>query len=165
MDIFTYKIKTARLLEVYLHLQKCANHFIPCLKTRVDIKSYSEKIYLNSLTFECWSNITLAGLLSVYFNKQTTAFITNISVLPAYYKKSIASNLLKRLIDYAIKHKIKKIDLEVNNKNYKAINLYKKLGFLSNTEHKTNNNTQNLTTASSNNYQMTKTIDWRYNNE
>lgn len=128
---FTYKIKTATLEEIYNHLQNCDSEFIYQLNFKVNIKDYSEKIYLNSLTFECWNNNILAGILCAYFNKNGEVFVTNLSVLPHYYRKNIASNLVKNCIDHAKKRQFNKICLEVDINNHKAIKLYRKYNFSS----------------------------------
>lgn len=56
--------------------------------------------------------------------------IMNIVVKKSYRKNGIGALLLKSLIDEAIKMNLKNMNLEVNNTNLTAINLYKKNGFI-----------------------------------
>lgn len=55
--------------------------------------------------------------------------IANIVVHPGYRRKGVATRLLNEVIDYAKKHDIKRLTLEVRVSNAPAIALYKKLGF------------------------------------
>lgn len=58
------------------------------------------------------------------------ADIMNIAVKSSYRKQGIASLLLKNLIDICENNNINSINLEVNEENFPAINLYKKYEFL-----------------------------------
>lgn len=58
------------------------------------------------------------------------ADIMNIAIKTSYRKQGIASLLLKNLIDICKNNNINSINLEVNEKNFSAINLYKKYEFL-----------------------------------
>ena len=58
------------------------------------------------------------------------ADIMNIAVKSSYRKQGIASLLLKNLIDICKNNNINSINLEVNERNFPAINLYKKYEFL-----------------------------------
>lgn len=58
------------------------------------------------------------------------ADIMNIAVKTSYRKQGIASLLLKKLIDICKNNNINSINLEVNEENFPAINLYKKYEFL-----------------------------------
>lgn len=58
------------------------------------------------------------------------ADIMNIAVKSSYRKQGIASLLLKNLIDVCKNNNINSINLEVNEENFPAINLYKKYEFL-----------------------------------
>lgn len=58
------------------------------------------------------------------------ADIMNIAVKFSYRKQGIASLLLKNLIDICKNNNINSINLEVNERNFPAINLYKKYEFL-----------------------------------
>lgn len=58
------------------------------------------------------------------------ADIMNIAVKSSYRKQGIASLLLKNLIDICKNNNMNSINLEVNERNFPAINLYKKYEFL-----------------------------------
>ncbi len=127
-----YKIKTASGEVIIEHLARCANYFYPPLHTYVDIQKYGEKIEDNAITFEAWDKNTLVGLIATYFNDEITkiGFITNVSILKEYQGIGIASKLLLLTIEYGKEHNFRILRLEVNNKNQKALNLYKRNGFV-----------------------------------
>ena len=130
-ETIQYKIKTADFNNVFTHLVKCNDNFIPKLTDKVDIAAYSKKIAENSVTFEAWLKDELIGLIAAYFNdsKNHVGFITNVSTVKEYSGKGIASRLMKSCIKYAGEHQFNEIALEVFNKNVGAIQLYKKFGF------------------------------------
>lgn len=133
-----YKVQTATQDEIYFHLNRCNNNFIPPLEERVNIREYSQKIFENAVTFEAWKNKVLVGLLAAYFNDETklTGYITNVSILMEFTGIGISSKLMMSAIDYAKQQHFKEIKLEVQIKNFAAIRLYEKFGF---TEIKGNN--------------------------
>ncbi|MBK9533048.1 MAG: GNAT family N-acetyltransferase [Chitinophagaceae bacterium] len=127
-----YKIQSADEKDVFTHLKKCKENFVPALDKTVNIADYSKKIVENSVTFEAWVNNDLAGLIAAYFNdpKNVAGYITNVSVLHDQAGKGLASRLLKNCISYAAENNFKEISLEVFYKNEKAIGLYQKNGFI-----------------------------------
>lgn len=52
-----------------------------------------------------------------------------LAVIKKYQNKSVATNLIKFILKYALKIKCKKLILSVRNTNFKAVLLYKKFGF------------------------------------
>lgn len=56
-------------------------------------------------------------------------FISNVAVHPAYRRRGIASALLREVTEYAEKHKITRVTLEVRASNRAAIALYERAGF------------------------------------
>lgn len=126
-----YKIKTATTKEIFSHLKKCDKDFSPPLSERVNIKEYSEKIFKKSVTFEAWKEELLIGLVATYFNDnyENFAFVTNVSVLRDFMGLGIASELLNKCIEYAIKESFSEIRLFVGKDNNQAIGLYQKFGF------------------------------------
>lgn len=131
-SLIEYKIKTADHKEVELHLTQCDNDFIPLLSKRVNINDYSKKIADNAITFEAWKGDKLIGLIATYFNnaENQTAYITSVSVLKEQMGLGIASELLKKCIEFAKQKNYKKINLEVNIGNKPAISFYKKFNFI-----------------------------------
>ncbi len=126
-----FRINTASYEDIVLHLNGCASNFVPPLNTYVNIADYARKIREHAITFEAWDKDTLVGLIAAYFNNTATkvGYITNVSVLPVYEGRGIASSLLERTITYGIRHDFHKIELEVNPFNDRAIFLYKRFGF------------------------------------
>jgi ribosomal protein S18 acetylase RimI-like enzyme len=126
-----YKTKTASKEEIFLHLEKCKDNFIPPLDQTVDLSEYAKKIADRSMTFEAWINNTLAGLVAAYFNdaENHSGYITNVSVLGNYKGKGIGYELMNRCIEFAIQNSFNQIKLEVAENNDNAIQLYKKLNF------------------------------------
>lgn len=130
-ETITYTIKTADSNNVFTHLVKCDEDFMPKLSEKVDILAYAKKIVENSITFEAWINDELVGLIAAYFNDSKThcGFITSVSTLKKYAGKGIASQLMSQCISYALQHQFVEIALEVFHKNNSAVQLYKKYGF------------------------------------
>ncbi len=130
-ESITFKKGTASVDEVFAHLNKCNNNFVPPLNNKVDIGLYSKKIVENSITFEAWIKDELVGLIAAYFNDttKTTGYITSVSTVSEYAGRGIASQLLKMCIGYGIQNQFKIILLEVSQHNNNAIYLYKKYDF------------------------------------
>ena len=70
--------------------------------------------------------IGFAGIKIILDN----ADLMNIVVHNSYLRQSIASLLLNKILDFCKKNHISSVNLEVNEKNIPAINLYKKFGFV-----------------------------------
>lgn len=131
-ETIIYKTGVASYNEVFTHLLRCSDNFMPPLSNTVDLELYSKKIVENSVTFEAWINNELVGLIAAYFNdlKQETGYITNVSTIKEYHGKGIASQLLNSCINYGKQHQFKVISLEVFRQNISAIQLYKKYDFI-----------------------------------
>lgn len=56
-------------------------------------------------------------------------YITNIAVFPQYRNNGVASELLKKIIEFGYAKNLKFISLEVRKSNVYAISIYKNLGF------------------------------------
>ncbi|HTN06102.1 GNAT family N-acetyltransferase [Agriterribacter sp.] len=117
--------------EIYQHLLKCSDYFLPPLAETVDIKSYAKKIFENAVTFEAWVQKDLIAMVAAYINDEQCrmAYITNVSVVNSYSGKHIASGLLKNCIQYTADKKFSEIRLKVFIDNIRAIQLYQKLNF------------------------------------
>ena len=127
-----YKIQTADYNDVFGHLQKCDENFVPPLRNVTDIAAYSQKIVKNSVTFEAWIGNELVGLVAAYFNDEKTGsgFITNVSTVKEFFGNGIAAKLMKNCCVYAAEHQFSTIALEVSRHNRSAIQLYKKYNFI-----------------------------------
>lgn len=134
MYSFNYTIDKATAKEIEIHLNKCANLFHPYLNTYVDITDYAEKIRKNGVTVESWFNNELVGLIACYLNnyENNNGYISNLSVIKKYQGFGIASQLLKKTVEEALRLGFNTIELEVEAKNNNAINLYKRTGFVFN---------------------------------
>jgi ribosomal-protein-alanine N-acetyltransferase len=129
--VVSYHIQRANTNEVSAHLKRCDNNFVPKLSSRVSIDNYAKKIVKKAKTFEAWANGELIGLVAAYCNSpdQLILFITNVSVLPDWAGKGIATQLLTNCISSVRKLGFEKIELEVGILNGAAIALYTKNGF------------------------------------
>jgi ribosomal protein S18 acetylase RimI-like enzyme len=127
-----YTIKIATENDIFLYLKECNNDFEPPLSNKVSLDEYSRKLFEKSVTFEAWHKNKLVSLIAAYFNddQKLTGFITSVSVIKEYKGKGIVSHLMLDCIYYAIKINFSTILLEVNKTSIKAINLYKKFGFI-----------------------------------
>ncbi len=83
--------------------------------------SHQEKPYF----FVAKTAENLAGYI-LYLEYKKTIRIYSIAVSPSYQGQGIA----RSLIEYLLATTTKDIFLEVNTKNYRAIELYNKLGFV-----------------------------------
>lgn len=117
--------------NIFKHLKKCSNQFIPSLDTYVNIKSYSKKLYEQANRFEIFDDNNLKGLIAVYINNNK-GFITNVSIEEEYQGKNLAKTLLDNCLEFLILNNCKIVSLNVNIDNLKAINFYLKNGFKKN---------------------------------
>ena len=126
---FTSNQAGAALLATHLHC--CDALFVPPLSSRTEIDGYARKIVANALCFEAWSEGVLVGMVATYCNDVDggVAFITNVSVLPQWQGKGIASQLVGRSVAHARSMKFDRVELEVDADNTAAIRLYRKQGF------------------------------------
>jgi len=113
------------------HLEVCSPTFIPSLGSYVDIGEYAEKIYNNAISFTKHEDGKLVGLVASYDVKlEKKGWITNVSVDPNYQSKGIAQDLLKQCVGYFKDKEYNMIGLEVFKENLRAINFYKRNGFI-----------------------------------
>ena len=125
-----FSIGTASLSQIERHLKLCSADFIPPLADRVQLDSYSKKLFSKSTTFEAWRDKRLVGLLAAYMNENgRSAFISSVSVLPSFRSQGIANRLLDQCHLEAKCRGLQTIALEVSKTNTPAILLYKKHGY------------------------------------
>ncbi|HEV2613560.1 MAG TPA: GNAT family N-acetyltransferase [Gammaproteobacteria bacterium] len=122
----------ASVSQITTHLKLCDSTFVPPLSERITIDEYAHKIVNHAVRFEAWSDNELIGLLAAYCNDTVNrmAFITNVSVVPSWHGKGIASQLMVNLIEYVHTLGFDRIALDVDEKNRAAIKLYEKHGFI-----------------------------------
>lgn len=129
MNSLRYDIKTASLEQIQLHLMHCDGNFVPALSSRINLNEYCIKLFQMSVSFEAWHDDVLVGMVNAYFSQDCVGFITNVSTLPEYEGRGIASALLEMCLDHARHIGIGQMSLKVSQQNLKAIRLYSKLGF------------------------------------
>lgn len=139
MDI-RYTRNQGGLKEIVQHLTQCDNNFVPALSSTVNIQGYAQKLLTNAERLEAWEQNQLIGLVAAYMNDlgKETAFITNVSVLPEYSSKGIATRLLNQSINQAKEKGFKKVALEVSAGNPVALALYRKMDFTTEEMEKSN---------------------------
>jgi ribosomal protein S18 acetylase RimI-like enzyme len=122
----------ASATEIGVHLKACDHKFVPPLSERADLDEYAAKVVLLSERFEAWSGNVLVGLLAAYCNDSVRqmAFITNVSVLPSWHGRGIASDLLRDCLEHVREMNFKGAELSVDKHNKAAQALYMKHGFV-----------------------------------
>ena len=128
----SYYINKSNALEITEHLRRCNSQFVPPLTVRVNIDQYAIKIFDNAVRFEAMNQEKLLGLVAIYCNDEmkSLAYITSVSVNQELQGMGIASDLVDAGIEYVKSIGFKIIELTVDSKNIKAINLYRKKRFL-----------------------------------
>ena len=127
-----YRSNKASDAEIAEHLTCCDASFVPPLSTQVEIDAYAKKITDKAMRFEAWADGKLVGLVAVYCNDHEgcSAFITSVSVLPAWLGNGIATRLLDQCIEHSQASGMRQINLEVASGNNPAVKLYAKRGFV-----------------------------------
>lgn len=117
--------------QVLQHLLECDSDYCPPLSSRVNLHDYACKIVSQAKTYEAWEQGRLAGLVAAYFPEAagTSVFISNVSVLAEFRRKSLAKMLLNNCIVDALKEGFHEIKLEVDLGNAAALRMYQSLGF------------------------------------
>lgn len=130
-DLPEYSSRRASVAQIIGHLLRCDEVFVPRLGARVDISDYARKIAGKAICFEAWVSAELVGLVAAYCNApdKDVAFVTTVSVLPAWQSMGIASRLLENCIAHVCKLGFAHIELEVSVGNGAATTLYEKQGF------------------------------------
>lgn len=120
-------------LALYDFLVKINGFYTPRISSRVELAEYSLKLLSNAKVFCALSdNHEYIGLLAVYVNSRNdrNAFISSIGVMPEYHGRGVSSSLMRKAIDVAVENNMRSILLEVSLLNPRAINFYKKHGFI-----------------------------------
>ncbi len=132
-----HALDRASAAQVAAHLRACDTAFVPSLSGRVDIDHYAGKIATHAARFEAWSAERLVGLVAAYCNAadRGDAFVTSVSVDPAWLQRGIASALLRRCAAHARGLGFARLALEVDAGNAAALALYGRLGFVTASRH------------------------------
>jgi ribosomal protein S18 acetylase RimI-like enzyme len=132
MADLVYKNDQSNRQDIFAHLLACDSTFSPPLSSRVSIAEYSAKLAESAERSEAWLGTRLVGLVAAYCNAtdKQTAFVTNVSVDPAFQRKGIARTLLGNTIDNAQRLGFRQLLLEVDKRANGALKLYADLGFV-----------------------------------
>lgn len=125
----TLRHNTASAAEIAEHLRGCDASFIPPLSRRVAIDDYAQKLAAHAECVELWADGVLVGLAAFYGNQPPEAFLSNISVLPAWQKRHLARRMLTECIARARGLNLATMRLEVSSQHEAALTLYHAQGF------------------------------------
>lgn len=130
---FEITINQAKAGMIAAHLHACDSAFVPPLSSRVAIDDYVRKIASRAVRFEAWAGEDLVGLVATYCDTPVrgNAFLTNVSVLPEWQGKGIASRLIETSRNHVRALGFSRIDLELAVTNQAAMSLYQRCGFTS----------------------------------
>jgi ribosomal protein S18 acetylase RimI-like enzyme len=101
------------------------------LTKRVDFDKFLNKLKNHANIICARDRRRLAGASIVYLKEieNPAAFITYIAVIPAFWGKGLAKELLEHTKQLSNKYHKKQIKLEVDKENKRAISFYEKQGF------------------------------------
>lgn len=124
-------VSTPKQEEVLAFLQEIDSDVVPSLSSRTNLEDYSSKICRLSVCVVAWYENHIVGLSSAYCNDPKTriGFLTLIAVAKDFRCQGIATDLLDETIRVAKSKNMKKLILETNINNKRAISLYIKRGF------------------------------------
>lgn len=115
---------------IYKLLIEFQDSFYTSLGNEEDIKRYAEKLFYNAFVYVCEESDRNVGLLVFYANRGEVSYLTSIVVKTDMQGNGIGETLLKFFIEYSINHSFRKMRLEVKENNLKAVQFYKKHGFV-----------------------------------
>lgn len=103
----------------------------PLSRDIADLNQYSEKLDTQAVTYVVDSGGKKAGFISFYVDdeSQDVSFITLLAVLPPFQGKQFAQRLLEKCTEVSRRKGKKRIRLEVDDFNVRAIGFYEKNGF------------------------------------
>lgn len=129
-DLLRYQTGTSTERDIREHLGACDAHFVPPLRERVDIDEYARKLAERALTIEAWHDEVLVGLVAAYVSASGDAcFVSNVSVLPEFQGRGIASALLANLERHPACANARSVQLEVSKDSVDGVRLYERVGF------------------------------------
>jgi len=87
------------------------------------------------VTYIAWRDELPIGLVRINSISETTAFIHNFCILPAYQGQKLGRQVLTLLVELLLKQKNTDIRLSVVTENERALSLYRSVGFEVNSEY------------------------------
>ncbi|MDQ3101816.1 MAG: GNAT family N-acetyltransferase [Bacteroidota bacterium] len=130
-----YREAAATKEVILAHLRECDMLFVPPLSSWIDLPAYGEKLAAHATTFGLWQNECLVAFIAAYMNRPEggIAFISSVSVVADHQGRGLASLLLDKVKERAGAMGFAKIHLEVDERNFNAIALYERHGFVQHT--------------------------------
>ncbi|MGM9516468.1 GNAT family N-acetyltransferase [Roseateles sp. DB2] len=133
-------LNASRDTDVLTHLQRCDADFMPPLSSRLDLHAYASKLVQRAQRAELWHGSLLVGLVAIYANGEpgTEAFVTSVSLEPAWRGQGWADRLLDAACEQARAAGLAGVSLEVHCDNASAIRLYERHHFVPGDRHAQN---------------------------
>ena len=96
------------------------------------LREFADKYSRNAIVFVAEENKDVLGFIAFYANNLVSrnAFISSIVIRKQYQGKGVGSQLLGKAESYSKMCNMTSIALEVDRMNMKAVNLYKKKGYV-----------------------------------
>lgn len=116
-------------VQVYEYLKAVNEIFTPPISQYIDLCDYSEKIVANAYVIWAVQKQITVGMCAFYANCPPNAFLTSLSVVPAFQGHGIAKKLLHHLKLWCRENDYPYLSLEVYKTNAIATMLYKQSGF------------------------------------
>ena len=116
-------------VKAYDYLKATDEIFVPPISQCVDLNHYSEKIAANAYVIWAVQKQMTIGMCAFYANCPPNAFLTSLSVVPAFQGHGIAKKLLHHLKLWCSKNAYPYLSLEVYKANAVATMLYNQSGF------------------------------------
>lgn len=125
--LFTYG--TLPFEEVRTFLLETDNEFPTPLSASVDINSYAKKLSEFSDFSICRDEDGIIGMISCYTNNPPAGYISNVCIKKEFQGRGVLSILFSLLVINGKRKGIKTVQLEVEESNTSALNVYLHLGF------------------------------------
>ncbi|GAB5413438.1 MAG: hypothetical protein Cons2KO_10410 [Congregibacter sp.] len=105
--------------------------FAPALSSRVDLGKYADKLAGDATNLFAVADGLDIAHAAFYCNDEQSkvAYLSSIGVLPRFQRSGVAGRLLEECLRRCFAKDMRRIELEVNAENKKAIRFYKKHGF------------------------------------
>ena len=119
--------------EIYKVLLSCKNDFFSLqMHDEKKLREFADKYSQNAIVFVAEENKDVLGFIAFYANDLAShcAFISSIVIRGQYQGRGIGSQLLDEVEEYAKMKEMITVVLEVDKINMKAINLYRKKGYV-----------------------------------
>jgi ribosomal protein S18 acetylase RimI-like enzyme len=137
---------TATAEEILNHLSRTGTRHAKWIKQSIPLGEYALKLSSEANNIELWDNKVLVGLLAYYKSPANDEiFITNVSVDEQHQSKGLATHLLREVLEEAQKIEgVKRLRLEVDQSNGRALRIYERIGFCEFPGFVTSNSTRTL---------------------